>query len=93
MSLIFDETMLKSVKNKFKSQYGIDAPLQVIDDLLYECGRFGDEFNDNYRIARKSNKKEMDVYNSILKKGCCGFIDVTTRYNNEVWCIGCNYGH
>lgn len=47
------------------------------------------EYSDNFRFARKGNRKEIMAYWEIRLGGCCGF------YDEEVgnFLVGFNYGH
>lgn len=51
---------------------------------------------DNYRLARKGDKKAVFRYKLQRESGCCGSFDVVRRCPYDwfrEYYIGCNYGH
>lgn len=48
---------------------------------------------DNHRIAQVDNLLDVANYEQQRRQGCCGFFDTEVIIRNELYKIGCNYGH
>lgn len=61
--------------------------------LHYHVGKECLEFSDNYRVAFAGSYKERQAYQQKASEGCCGRFDIRVTIDNQIWMIGCNYGH
>ena len=63
--------------------------------MINQLEEWGEDIGciDNFRLAFVESQEEMEVYDGIKDKGCCGFFDETVMINNKRAMIGCNYGH
>ncbi len=55
---------------------------------------FGEEYQDNLRFARSWIAEEMDEYERIRERGCCGSIETSESVTGGGSILfGFNYGH
>lgn len=60
-------------------------------DWLYESVH--DNCVDNYRFANVENSDEVEAYERLQERGCCGSYDTVVMIGEDITMIGCNYGH
>ena len=52
------------------------------------------EFADTFRVADVTSLEEVTKYMNVRATGCCGFEERVVRgYENNLYLVGCNYGH
>jgi len=66
-------------------------PSEVWEDLQYEIDRQELEFADSRRAYRRKDSMGKEQFEAA--RSCCGSWEGQTVVDNEVWIIGCNYGH
>lgn len=51
------------------------------------------DYTDRYRLANVRDPQAVKVYMETRDKGCCGSADDLVNLGDNLWLIGCNYGH
>lgn len=76
-------------------RYGKDVAEWLTKELEQMFLETHDYCIDNVRVCRMSDPTDVDRYEDDRTKGCCGYEDKEVTYpeTNEVYQIGCNYGH
>jgi hypothetical protein len=65
----------------------------IEDALDWMEEKVDDPCIDNQRVALVNDPIAMDKYEYKAEHGCCGSVDYEVIINNELYIIGCNYGH
>ncbi len=71
-----------------------EVPPEVWDDLRYQVGREGLDYDDNYRAYRVHDGFLKEAFVQADRNGCCGSYESSTLdATGAKWIIGCNHGH
>ena len=81
------------IQNKFVWERDLDK--KVVEWAYTQFNEFEEMCMDNFRVAKKSVRRQVRAYRRQQRNGCCGSIDFERRYEllSSVYLLGFNYGH